>query len=62
MVPAPNRSLREQPAQDKRKAGQDRPGSFALFLFKASAPRLHQSNMRFQIKSKTLGGYPAGPR
>ncbi len=47
--------------QDTRKAGQNRPGGFALSLFKASAPRLHQSNEHVKIKSKTLGGYPAGP-
>ena len=32
--------------KSQRKAGQNRPGSFALDLFKASAPRLHQSNER----------------
>ena len=53
-IPASHR--RENPLGRPGKSG---PAIVAFTVFKASAREFHQSNLC--QKSKTLGGYPAGP-
>jgi len=65
--PAPKRRLCRQAWRHHRFAaenqfgrpGKNGPASFAFTLFKASARESHQSKLA--AKSKTPGGYPAGP-